>query len=306
MDGAGGERGRIGPRRGACASFVSVDDTGVIRERELDAAAPVERRTILAMGGGGFTMAERSPALDRFALSLAAAPVPRVCFLPTASGDPRDQVAAFYDRFGSWPCEPSILSLFHLARDRVDPVAHVLAQDVIYVGGGSMRNMLAIWREHSIDAAMRDAWARGTVLAGLSAGAMCWFAGGVSKSAGAPEPVRGLGLLDGSLSVHLDSEPERWPVYTEAVASGRLPAGWAADDSAALVFSGVTLRECVASRAGARVLRVDSDGAGGVASAPTAVRVLDGAAADGGSLGSLEAHGVAELRDLRAGPRRWE
>ena len=150
------------------------------------------------MGGGGFTMDERSVALDRFALELAAVPVPRVCFLPTASGDPREQVTRFYDRFGEWPCEPSILSLFHLARDRIDPVAHLLAQDVIYVGGGSMRNMLAIWREHSIDVAMRDAWASGTVLAGLSAGAMCWFEGGVSKSGGMPEAVTGSACSPGA------------------------------------------------------------------------------------------------------------
>ena len=155
------------------------------------------------------------------------------------------------------------LSLFHLARDRVDPVAHLLAQDVIYVGGGSMRNMLAIWREHSIDVAMRKAWASGTVLAGLSAGAMCWFEGGVSKSGGMPEAVSGIGLLPGSLSVHMDSEPERLPVYFEAVGGGRLPPGFAADDGAALVFRGLALQECVASRPDARVVRVAADALGG-------------------------------------------
>ncbi len=269
------------------------------------AAVPVDRRVVLAMGGGGFTMDERSPALDRFALELAAVPVPRVCFMPTASGDPREQITRFYDRFGSWSCEPSILSLFHLARDRVDPVSHLLAQDVIYVGGGSMRNMLAIWREHSIDVAMRAAWERGAVLAGLSAGAMCWFEGGVSKSGGLPEAVPGIGLLPGSLSVHMDSEPERWPVYVEAVAGGRLPAGWTADDGAALVFSGSELRECVGSRPEARVKRVVPDGAGGAAATPMPVRVLAGAR-DGSAPGSLESHGVAELRELRAGLRRWD
>ncbi len=120
-----------------------------------------------------------------------------VCFLPTASGDPREQVTRFHERFGDWPCEPSVLSLFHLGRDRIDPVAHILAQDALYIGGGSMRNMLAIWREHGIDEAMRTAWERGIVLAGLSAGAMCWFEGGVSMSGGQPEVVHGIGLLSG-------------------------------------------------------------------------------------------------------------
>ena len=77
---------------------------------------------ILAMGGGGFTMQERMPALDQLVLSLTGKPVPRICFLPTASGDPREQVTRFYERFGSWPCEPSTLSLFHLGRDRIDPI----------------------------------------------------------------------------------------------------------------------------------------------------------------------------------------
>ena len=81
--------------------------------------------------------------------------MPRICFLPTASGDPREQVTRFQERFADWPCEPSTLSLFHLGRDRIDPVAHLLSQDVIYVGGGSMRNMLAIWREHGIDRCWR-------------------------------------------------------------------------------------------------------------------------------------------------------
>ncbi|MGZ4173680.1 MAG: Type 1 glutamine amidotransferase-like domain-containing protein, partial [Solirubrobacteraceae bacterium] len=172
-------------------------------------AAPprADERRIFAMGGGGFTM-EDSPTLDRFVLSLTGTHVPRVCFLPTASGDPREQMTRFYERFGSWPCEPTTLSLFHLGRDRIDPIEHLLSQDAIYVGGGSMRNLLAIWREHGIDIAMRIAWESGVVLAGLSAGAMCWFEGGISMSGGAPEAVRGLGLLPGSLSVHLDGESE--------------------------------------------------------------------------------------------------
>src|ERR1700744_5647881 len=202
------------------------------------------------MGGGGFTM-ESTPALDRYVLELSGKPVPRICFLPTASGDPREQATRFYERYRDWPCEPSILSLFHLGRDRLDPREHLLAQDVIYVGGGSMRNMLAIWREHSVDDVMRAAWERGIVLAGLSAGAMCWFEGGVSMSGGGPEVVNGIGLLPGSLSVHMGGEEERLPVYEEAVGCGRLPPGYAADDGAALVFRGTELAECVTSRPGA-------------------------------------------------------
>jgi peptidase E len=259
---------------------------------------------ILAMGGGGFTMGERTPALDRFVLGLTRKAVPRICFLPTASGDPREQVTRFFERFDSWPCEPTVLSLFHLGESRLDPVSHLLAQDAIYVGGGSMRNMLAIWREHGIDEAMRVAWHRGVLLAGLSAGAMCWFEGGVSMSGGAPEPVSGLGLLPGSLSVHLGGEGERLPVYRAAVGSGVLAAGYAADDGAALLYDGVSLVECVASRLDARVMRVDPDGEGGVVSRAMPIRLLPGA--EQRTSDQDEPYGVSELRALRAGRHRWD
>ncbi len=263
-----------------------------------------ERRRIFAMGGGGFTMSERSLALDRFVLTLAEKPLPRVCFIPTASGDPREQVTRFYERFAGWPCEPSILSLFHLARDRIDPIAHLLGQDVIYVGGGSMRNMLAIWREHGIDRALGHAWRRGVVLAGLSAGAMCWFQGGLSMSGGAPEPVQGLGLLRGSLSVHLDSEPERLPVFCQAVGARQLPGGFATDDGAGLVFAGTRLLECVGSRPGARVVEIRPGDAGLITRRRLPVRLLH--SAGDGPLAGVEEHGVGELRALRAGRRRWD
>ena len=263
---------------------------------------PADPRRILAMGGGGFTM-ERNDALDRFVLTLTGKAVPKVCFLPTASGDPREQVTKFYERFHGWPCEPSILSLFNLGRDRIDPIAHILAQDALYIGGGSMRNMLAIWREHGIDDAMRTAWERGIVLAGLSAGAMCWFEGGVSMSGGAPEVVQGIGLLPGSLSVHMDGEEERLPVYEEAVGRGTLAPGYAADDGAAVVFHGTELAECVASRAAARVVRVEADGSGGVVERSQSVRLLPGA---GREDEVEEPYGVSELRELRAGRHRWD
>jgi len=272
-----------------------------------------DRRRILAMGGGGFTM-EHTLALDRFALELTGKPVPRICFLPTASGDPREQATRFHERFSSWPCELSILSLFHLGRDRIDPREHLLAQDVIYIGGGSMRNMLAVWREHSVDEIMRAAWERGIVLAGLSAGAMCWFEGGITMSGGFAAAVNGLGLVGGSLSVHMDGEPERLPVFRTAIATGRLPAGFAADDGAALVLAGTELERCVSSRAGARVLSVAADGEGGTVERDLPVTPLAGALPAPGttrvpnvaSVTADEPYGVSELRALRGGRHRWD
>jgi peptidase E len=265
-----------------------------------------DRRRILAMGGGGFTMQERSPALDRLVLTLTGKPVPKICFLPTASGDGREQTTRFLERYSVWPCAPSILSLFRLGSERIDPHRHLLAQDAIYVGGGSMRNMLAVWREHGIDETMRSAWERGIVLAGLSAGAMCWFEGGITMSGGSPRPTRGLGLLDGSISVHADGEPERLPAYRAAIAGGELAPGYAVDDCAALLIKGTRLSACVASRLGAGVTEVRPDGAGSTVERSLPVRALPGSQPAGAADGAGEHDGVSELRALRAGRHRWD
>jgi peptidase E len=217
-------------------------------------------RTIFAMGGGGFTMEPDNPVLDEYILGLARRPVPRVCFLPTASGDPLDHITRFYEAFSDLPCEPTDLSLFRLGRRPVDLRALLHAQDIVYVGGGSMRNMLAIWRVHELDVILRECWARGIVLAGLSAGAMCWFRAGITKSRGRAEPVAGLGLLAGSLSVHYDGEPERRPVFLRAVASGAVPEGLGADDGVGLLFRDGRLERAVSSRPAAGCVRVKRAG----------------------------------------------
>jgi dipeptidase E len=215
-------------------------------------------RTIFAMGGGGFTMEPDNPVLDDYALSLAGVDVPRILFLPTASGDPTAQITAFHARFGARACEAEHLALFRLHGSVRTLREIVLEQDIVYCGGGSMRNLLAIWRAHELDAVLRVAWERGVVLAGLSAGAMCWFEGGVTRSSGPAETIAGLGFLRGSLSVHADGEPERLPVYLEAVRTGALPGGWAADDGVGLHFAGGSLVRAVSSRPGAGAVRVDA------------------------------------------------
>jgi dipeptidase E len=215
-------------------------------------------RQIFAMGGGGFTMEPTNPLLDDYVLSLARAPCPRILFLPTAAGDTTGQINAFYARFAGRGCIPEHLSLFRLA-DVERPLAEIIGeQDIVYAGGGSMRNLLAIWRAHELDAMLVEAWQRGTVLAGLSAGAMCWFQGGVTRSSGPPAPLEGLGLLNGSLTVHADGEPERLPVWLAAVRSGTLPGGWALDDGVGLLFAGEQLERVVSSRPGAGAQRVDA------------------------------------------------
>jgi dipeptidase E len=211
---------------------------------------------ILAMGGGGFTMEPDNAALDDLVLSLTGRPEPRILFLPTASGDPTAQIPAFYARFAR-RASATHLSLFRRHGSARSLADIVLERDAIYVGGGSMRNLLAIWRAHELDALLIEAWRRGIVLAGLSAGAMCWFAGGVTRSSGPLEVIGGLGLLPGSFTVHADGEPERLPVWLAAVRSGELPGGWAADDGVGLLFHGTRMTRVVTSRPGTAALRVD-------------------------------------------------
>jgi dipeptidase E len=219
---------------------------------------PEKERLIFAMGGGGFTMEPANPLLDDFVLSLAGTKEPRILFLPTASGDTTAQMNAFRYRFADRTCVPEQLSLFRLRESRRSLHETILEQDIIYTGGGSMRNLLAIWQAHGLDRLLVDAWRRGTVLAGLSAGAMCWFEAGVTRSSGPPEPITGLGLLEGSLTVHADGEPERLPVWLAAVRDGTLPGGWALDDGVGLLFRGRQMDRVVSSRPGASAQRVDS------------------------------------------------
>jgi dipeptidase E len=227
-------------------------------------------RNIVALGGGGFGGTGDDDALDDFVLGLTGVERPAVCFVPTASGDADSYIVRFHAAFPPGRARATCLPLF--IRDRRDLRAHLLAQDVIYVGGGNTVNMLAIWRAHGVDAILREAWEAGVVLAGMSAGALCWFEGGVTDSYGAVDGLPdGLGFLPGSMCPHFDSEPGRRPAYLRLVAEGALPPGIAADDDCALHFRDTSLAEAVSSRDGAGAYRVDASG-----ESPLAVRRLGG------------------------------
>ena len=214
----------------------------------------------MAIGGGSFLEEPENPRLDRFVLSLARSSPPRVCFVPTASGDSERYVANFYRAFAALDCRPSDLGLFD--RGIEDLEAFVLAQGVVYVGGGNPASLLAVWRAHGLDAILRRAWAEGVVLCGISAGMNCWFEQSLTDSFG-PQlaPLHdGLGLVAGSACPHYDGEEQRRPTYRQLVTSGELLPGWAADDGAALVFAGTQLAEVVSSRPEAAAYRVEGDG----------------------------------------------
>lgn len=218
---------------------------------------------IIALGGGGFSMEPKNPALDRYVCQATGKERPQVCFLGQASGESYEYVTNFYRAFSRLDARPSHLSLFkpHTA----DLASFLLEQDAIYVGGGNTKSMLALWREWGVDAILRRAWQQGIVLAGISAGAICWFGQGLTDSIpGDYTPLPCLGFLPMSCSPHFDGEAERRPTYHRLVGAGRMQAGYGVDDSAALHFVGEKLERVVASRPQAAAHWIESDGSGGV------------------------------------------
>jgi dipeptidase E len=217
-------------------------------------------RQILAMGGGGFSMEAGNALLDEHALSLTGAECPKVCFLPTASGDADHYIVRFYRAFESGRCRPSHVSLFRRDGGATDLAMHLLEQDLVYVGGGSVISLLGTWAAHGVDHMLRAAWEAGVVLTGLSAGSLCWFEHGLTAFHGAATPVRGLGLLGCSNAVHYDDEPRR-VAFRAAIADG-MPGGYGVGNGVALHFVGTELARVVTSRPGARAYRLAPDGLG--------------------------------------------
>ena len=214
--------------------------------------------TIVAMGGISWEDEERVP-LEDYWLGLTAAERARVLVVPTAVAEKAEMTLAIAEQL-SRRAVVSQLSFFPWPPSDLRELA--LAQDAIYVTGGNTANALAIWRVHGFDAILREAWEAGVVMAGWSAGMICWFEAGVTDSFGPQlEGMRdGLGFLPGSACPHYDGEGERRPVYTRLVRDEGFPAGLAADDCVALRFDGIELAEVVTAREDSRAYRVSADG----------------------------------------------
>ena len=207
---------------------------------------------ILAMGGGPLE------PLCEHALELSGKDDPRVCGLFGATGEAPESIVRFYEVFPAERSRRTHLKLFGIPRP--DWREHLLAQDVIFVGGGNTANMLAVWRVHGVDAVLREAWEGGTVLCGVSAGAICWFEAGVTDSFRVElDGLDCLGFLPGSACPHYDGEEQRRPAYHRLVSDG-FPSGLAADDGVGLHFVGRDFSEAVAARPGAAAYRVEVAG----------------------------------------------
>jgi peptidase E len=234
-----------------------------------------ERRHVLAIGGGMLMPREAIPLQVKYAMELSGQERPKLCVINTAVGDDPNAYLRFYDRLAETPARVRHLALFPMPNVS-DPEDFLMSQDVIFVGGGSVANMLAVWRVHGIDEIMRKAWQAGIVLAGSSAGGICWFTSGTTDSFGVKlRPFTdGLGMLPGSFCPHYHSETERRPLYHRLVAEGALPGGLACDDGAAAHFIDDTLSELVSDRQEATAYRVDPGGPGGCTETQLPVRFL--------------------------------
>jgi peptidase E len=235
--------------------------------------------TILATSGGygdSARLAWEVGPLTRHAVELAGVTgrAPRVCFLATACGDDGRLVSTFYDNAWRQGWTGSHLALFPMPNVD-DPREHLLGQDVVWVWGGSVAGLLAMWRLHGLDEVMREVWQAGVVLTGISAGSICWHVGGTTDSFGPTlRPVtNGLGLLPWSNGVHYDGDPGRRPLLQSLVADGTLPPGYATDDGAGLLYRGTELVEALAERDGAGAYRVER-GPDGAVETPLPVRLI--------------------------------
>jgi peptidase E len=203
-------------------------------------------RQIIAMGGGGFSMEPGNPLLDQYILNQSKKVTPKICFVPTASGDQTEDIENFYESFKKMDCEPSHLSFFEANFDCLEDF--IFQQDIIYVGGGSTRNMLLIWENWGLNRILKEAYEKGIILAGLSAGANCWFEEGVTDPLNGPlYKLNCLGLLKGSLCPHYSEEEKRIPSYHQMILKGDIKAGYGVDDGTALHFVNDSLFKVISS-----------------------------------------------------------
>jgi dipeptidase E len=215
-------------------------------------------RQVIALGGGGFSMEPENPLLDRYILQQCKKETPKICFIGTASGDAEGYIERFYNFYRMENCEPTHLSLFK-PHSR-DIKQFIISQDIIYVGGGNTKNLIVLWREWGLDVAIRQAYEKGTILAGLSAGSLCWFEEGMTDSYGSGyEPISCLGILRGSHCPHYDGGDERGSTYQKFIQEGKIGSGFAADDGVALHFIDEELHRVVSSRPDAQGYRVDKE-----------------------------------------------
>jgi peptidase E len=219
-------------------------------------------KRILALGGGGFLMENRHSPVDQYIVKLTGKPRPRICFVPTASGDLPENITRFYEAYGSLDCEPCHLAFFRKPMPGAIPLSNLaeslLGMDAIFVGGGNTRSALGVWQEWGLRDIFQRALGAGVLLSGMSAGAICWFESGLTDSVwGAGyQPMRCLGFLSGACSVHYHSEPLRRERTHESVEGRVFHEAVGIDDYAGVLYENGRIARVVSWRRGATAYRV--------------------------------------------------
>lgn len=212
-------------------------------------------KQILAIGGGAFSAANSNLKLEKYLLKLTKKKNPKICFLPQASNESNEYILKFYQTFLQLGAEPSWCSLF----GRVENTwkQHLLSQDIIYVGGGNTKSMMALWQAWEMDNVLKHAYEEGIILTGVSAGGICWFEEGITDSVWPLGIVQGLGILKGSFCPHFDSEVERPPVYRDKVKQLEIQPGIALEDGVAAHFIDGQLAHMLTGIEGKKAFRIN-------------------------------------------------
>lgn len=217
------------------------------------------RRNIIAIGGAAFSDEPGSSLLDQYILKQSPKKTPNICFIPTASGDSEDYIKRFYRAFERQDCKPTHLSLFRGETPEIEKL--ILDQDVIFVGGGNTRNLLTLWRDWGVDRFVRKAYERGTVLAGSSAGSICWFEQGVTDSVpGSLTSLNALGWLKGSNCPHYDTEKNRRPSFHKLLKEGKIISGIATEDCVGAHYVNEELYQYVSFAEGKKAYNLTTQG----------------------------------------------
>lgn len=207
-----------------------------------------EKRQIIALSGG-FSIEPRNKRMDRYILSSVENKKPKICFLPTASGDSKNYVKRFYNFFEKENCEPVHLPLFKATITNLEEF--ILNQDIIYVGGGNTKNMLAIWKDWGLDDILKKAYHNGVLLCGVSAGSLCWFEQGLTDSI--PEKLTKIdciGLLEGSNSPFCNFGSAKMDTYREMIKNNKIIPGIATEIGVGLHYVNENLIKVISSRKG--------------------------------------------------------
>lgn len=211
-------------------------------------------KQIIPIGGGGFYRDSENLELEKYIIRQSGSENARIAFVPTASGEPDHYVSSFYAAFLKLNCRPSVLTFF---KRTPDLRSFLLSQDIIYVGGGNTKSLLAVWHDWGVPEILREAWQSGIVLTGVSAGAICWFEQGLTDSfSDELRPLACLGILPGSCCPHYDGEAQRRPSYHRLIASGEISAGVAVEDWTGVHFKGTEIHKVITSKRGARAYSV--------------------------------------------------